>query len=108
MGWFDFACGEGLDSPGMHLAHSDDGLHWTRVDGAPFVPVSYGFRGAEVPLTDERREGQRQWHTPLTLSDATDFYYDPVRGCYGRHGKEKMNCAWGWNGRAPGDCLRGR
>ena len=87
MGYFDFARGEELDSPGMHLAHSDDGLRWTRVEGAPFVPVSYGFRGAEVPFANEKREGQRRWHTPLTMSDSTDFLYDTVRDCYAWYGK---------------------
>ncbi len=87
MGYFDFARGKEIDTPGMHLAHSEDGLEWTPVPGAPFAPVAYGFRGVEVPRAGEPCTGQELWHIPLTMSDATDFFYDPMRKCYCWYGK---------------------
>lgn len=86
MTYFDFA-GEGADEmPGLHAAFSADGIHWKKHPVAPLSPIAYGRGGfaAPVPFADDQAE---PWSRPLTMSDAMDAMYDPVRGVYAVYGK---------------------
>jgi len=86
MAYFDFA-GEGADeTPGLHVAFSPDGIHWTKHPTTPLSPIAYGRGGlgSPVPFNDDQSE---PWHRPLTMSDALDAMYDPVRDVYAIYGK---------------------
>jgi len=62
---------DGGGDPGMRIAFSDDGIHWTPYEGNPVLP-DYGepwFVG------DPRR--------PRGVGDIIDIYWDPLRSRYG-------------------------
>ncbi len=61
---------DGGGDPGMRVAFSPDGLHWTRHDGNPVI-ADFGERWF---LDDPRR--------PYGAGDIVDVYRDPIRGCY--------------------------
>lgn len=79
MATYDFTVGEdGVERPGLVVAFSPDGIHWTKHPQAPLLRTSYG--GHE--LTPFAGEPGREWHIPLTISDAMDVIYDPPREAY--------------------------
>jgi len=84
MATYDFTVDEdGVERPGLVVAFSPDGIHWTKYPKAPLIRTSYG--GHEmVPFCDE---SGREWHIPLTMSDAMDVIWDPRREAYVIYGK---------------------
>ena len=85
MATYDFCiAADGVERPGLVVAFSPDGIHWTRHADAPLLRTSYG--GHELtPYEDET--GLRPWHIPLTISDAMDVFRDPQRDCFALYSK---------------------
>jgi hypothetical protein len=82
---FDFAKDEkGEEFPGLCVAFSPDGIHWTKHAGKPLLIASYG-EPAPPPFAGEARG--KWWDTPLAVSDAIDVFYDPVREVFASYGK---------------------
>ncbi len=87
MGYFDFSRDvNGADRPGLCVAFSPDGIHWTKHADAPLVPVSYCGYADPVPFADEIETGP-DWHVPLTMSDTVDIFWDPVQQVWAWYGK---------------------
>lgn len=85
MAYFDFAFDEGREYPGLCVAFSPDGIHWTKHPKAPLLRVSYGAYGEPVPFEDEAEK--RPWAIPLSVADATDVFCDDKRGVFAFYGK---------------------
>ncbi len=79
MATYDFTVDEDeVERPGLVVAFSADGIHWTKHPHAPLIRTSYG--GHEpTPYEDDP---ERSWHIPLTISDAMDVIYDLPRDCF--------------------------
>jgi hypothetical protein len=76
MATYDFTADEdGIERPGLVVAFSPDGIHWTKHPRAPLIRTSYAGH-LPTPFADE---AGRPWHIPLTISDAMDVIYDPPR-----------------------------
>jgi hypothetical protein len=73
MAYFDFAPAGGRDVPGLNVAFSPDGIHWTKYPHAPLLPSAYGDGGELVPF---HGEPGRELLVPLALSDVIDACYD--------------------------------
>lgn len=85
MAYFDFATHGGVERPGLNIAFSPDGIHWTKPDiPMPRSPISYGRLEDPEPFKGE--EG-RLWDIPITMSDALDVFYDEPRGLFSIYGK---------------------
>ena len=84
MAYFDFAQDQGHEYPGLCVAFSPDGIHWTKHAQAPLLRAFYGDYEEPVPFADEPG---RPWALPLSVSDATDAFYDPVRRVFAIYGK---------------------
>jgi hypothetical protein len=84
MVYFDFVTHNGREYPGMCVAFSPDGVHWTKHPDGPVLRASYGNPGEEVPYRDDPK---RPWAVPLSISDATDVFYDPRLGVFAAYGK---------------------
>lgn len=84
MVYFDFGIDGGKEYPGLHVAFSPDGIHWTKHTKTPLLRSSYGTAGQAVPFGDEKG---RPWSVPLSMSDAVDVFYDPKRGVFAGYGK---------------------
>lgn len=76
MAYFDFSSRQGKEYPGLSVAFSPDGIHWTKEPGVPLLRSAYGNRGTPVPFVGETTQ---PWLLPLSISDATDVFYDPPR-----------------------------
>jgi hypothetical protein len=74
MAYYDFAVDRGREYPGLNVAFSPDGIHWTKHPHAPLSRTSYGGQHRSVPFSDETG---RDWDIPLSMSDALDVFYDP-------------------------------
>lgn len=85
MAYFDFARDAGREYPGLCVAFSPDGIHWTKHSPAPLLRASYGEFGETVPFQDE--VDSRPWSVPLAMSDALDALYDAKRGVFAIYGK---------------------
>ncbi len=85
MAYTDFAIDEGKEYPGLNVAFSPDGIHWTKYPKAPLHRTSYGHYEIPVPYEDET--GGELWPNPLTMSDAVDVFYDPVRKAFVSYAK---------------------
>ena len=82
---FDFARDEkGEEFPGLCVAFSPDGIHWTKHPGKPLLVASYG-QPAQPPFAGEPRG--KWWDNPLAVSDAVDVFYDPIRAVFASYGK---------------------
>lgn len=80
MAYFDFDASVPRGRPGLHVAFSPDGIHWTRPDvPMPLMPTAYGNYGDPVPF---QGEPGREWAVPLSISDAHDIYYDSAKGVF--------------------------
>jgi len=80
MAYFDFDASVRRGRPGLHVAFSPDGVHWTRPDvPMPLMPTAYGNHGDPVPFQDEPG---REWAVPLSIADAHDIYYDSQKGVF--------------------------
>jgi hypothetical protein len=76
MATYDFSVDDdGVERPGLVVAFSPDGIHWTRHPHAPLIRTSYA---GHLPTPYEDEPG-RPWHIPLTISDAVDAIFDPLR-----------------------------
>jgi len=88
MAYFDWAHTETGEYPGLCVAFSPDGIYWQKYERAPLSKISYGQWAEEVPFADET---DRPWAIPLSMSDGTDVFYDPVREVYAWYGKMWMD-----------------
>ena len=77
MAYTDFAMDEGKEYPGLNVAFSADGIRWAKHPKSPLHRTSYGDFETPLPFSDE--VGRRWWDEPLTMADAIDVFYDPVR-----------------------------
>jgi len=90
MAYFDFSGHGENEDPGLCVAFSPDGIHWTRHPVAPLSLMAHGQGRLdhEVPFSDDP---DNPWIRPLTMSDALDAMFDPVRGCFAIYGKMWIN-----------------
>ena len=84
MAYFDFEAGDEIERPGLCVAFSPDGIHWTKHPDQPLLRSSYGDWGEEVPCVDEE---DRPWAVPLSMSDGGDVLWDPLREVFAVYGK---------------------
>lgn len=84
MAYFDWSETAQGQMPGLCVAFSPDGIVWSKHSQAPRLPISYGALGAELPLSTDR---DQPWSVPLSMSDGTDVFFDPVRAVYVWYGK---------------------
>ena len=84
MAYFDFTKDHGVEYPGLNVAFSPDGIHWAKHPEGPLSRAAYGSYGDPVPFADETN---RPWAIPLSMSDALDALYDPVRDVFAIYGK---------------------
>jgi hypothetical protein len=84
MAYFDFARDHGQEYPGLCVAFSPDGKVWTKHPEAPLLRAFYGDYEEPVPFVGEPG---RPWAVPLSASDATDVFWDPVRSVFAIYGK---------------------
>ncbi len=100
MAYYDWVKGSDHEYPGLCVAFSPDGIHWTKHSEGPLFRTSYGARGVPPPFADE--DGYREtpvkdkpvrktWFYPLTMADAVDVFYDPRRAEYVLYGKIWMD-----------------
>lgn len=76
MAHYDFSMDQGQEYPGLSVVFSPDGIHWTKEPRAPLLRSAYGKHGTPVPFVGESAQ---PWLLPLSISDATDVFYDPPR-----------------------------
>lgn len=90
MAYYDWSVAGKREEPGLHVAFSPDGVHWTKHDQGPLLPSLYG-RAAAPPFVDEDpyrevpvqgKPPRKTWSYPLSMSDVTDVFWDPVRRVY--------------------------
>jgi hypothetical protein len=87
MSYFDFAEDRWGGAPGLHVAFSPDGIHWTVPDiSMPRQPIYYAGYENEVPFPNDP-ESPGHWITPLSSSDARDVFYDEAREEFVDYGK---------------------
>ncbi len=84
MAYFDWAQTPQGEYPGLHVAFSPDGMRWHTHPHAPLSKISYGQLAEEVPF-DDAEDGP--WDIPLSMSDGTDVFFDPLRQVYAWYGK---------------------
>jgi len=85
MAYFDFGMDNGVEYPGLHVAFSPDGIHWSKPDiPMPLSRIAYGNYGAPVPV---RGESGRKWSIPLSMSDAFDVFHDSKHDVFAIYGK---------------------
>ncbi len=85
MAYFDFTrAQDGREYPGLNVAFSPDGIHWTKHSQGPLSRASYGDFGEPVPFSDETNH---PWSIPLSMADALDVFYDSPRKIFAIHGK---------------------
>lgn len=85
MAYFDFAKQGDVETPGIHVAFSPDGIHWSKPDvPMPRLPIAYGKLEQPVPF---KNESGRAWSIPLSMSDAVDVFYDAPRRMFAIYGK---------------------
>lgn len=91
MTYYDWSVDGQREEPGLHVAFSPDGVRWTKHDQGPLYRTLYGGRSLPPPFADEDpyketpvkdKPARKTWSYPLTLSDAVDVFYDPVRSVY--------------------------
>ena len=78
MSYFDWTPSGGREYPGLCVAFSPDGIEWTKHPIGPLSRMAYGSGvfGGPLPFTDDASE---PWLIPLSMSDAVDCLWDPVR-----------------------------
>ena len=84
MAYFDFTRDGGQEYPGLNVAFSPDGIHWTKHPRGPLSRASYGDHGEALPFQDQTN---RPWAVPLSMADALDAFYDPPRRKFAVYGK---------------------
>jgi len=86
MSYFDFSGDGDQENPGLQVAFSPDGIHWTKHHEGPLSLMSHG-RGHSAPTLPFSDDTERPWLRPLTMSDAVDCIYDPKIMKYAIYGK---------------------
>ena len=90
MAYYDWSVGGKREEPGLHVAFSPDGIHWTKHNKGPLLPSLFG-RAAVLPFADEEpyrevpvkgKPPRKTWSYPLTMSDVVDVFWDPIRQVY--------------------------
>ena len=79
MAYFDFSKEGGHEYPGLSVAFSPDGIHWTKHPQAPLLKSAYFDTGDLVPFHDEPG---REWLVPNAVSDVIDAFYDSRIGAF--------------------------
>ena len=79
MAYWDFAKDQGKEYPGLCVAFSPDGIHWTKHPKAPLIKACYA--DVEQPPYGDDRDAT-PWVKPLSVSDVIDLMYDPKRESY--------------------------
>ncbi|MBL8825963.1 MAG: hypothetical protein JNM18_03195 [Planctomycetaceae bacterium] len=98
MAYYDWSERDGRVYPGLHVAFSPDGIHWTKQPDGPHYLTAYGSRGTqpivegeptytETPAPGKPIPTRKTWQYPLTMSDAVDVMYDPRRDVFAIYGK---------------------
>jgi hypothetical protein len=96
MAYYDWVLKNGRPEAGLHVAFSPDGIHWTKHPEAPLYPTAFGAQRMQPPFTDEDgyvevpvkgKPSKKHWNLPLTMSDASDVFYDPKREVFAIYGK---------------------
>ena len=87
----------GQEWPGYFAAFSPDGIHWTKSEQNPLLRTAYGGRGLQPPFNDEdpysekwdkgKNFMRKTWKLPMSMSDATDVFFDPNKKVYTVYGK---------------------
>ena len=89
MAYYDFSIADdGVERPGLSVAFSPDGIHWTKYPHAPLIRTYYAGTDQPVPFVGEKG---REWAVPLTMSDALDAIYDPHYDRFVIYGKMWIN-----------------
>lgn len=100
MAYYDWSTERGREYPGLHVAFSRDGIHWTKHDKGPLYRTHYGGRGLPPPFADEdpyketpakNAPVRKTWFFPLTMADAVDVFFDPRREKFVIYGKMWMD-----------------
>jgi hypothetical protein len=90
MAYYDWSVVGQREEPGLHVAFSPDGIHWTKHDQGPLLRSLFG-RTAVLPFAGEEpyhevpvkgKPPRKTWSYPLTMSDVIDVFWDPVRQVY--------------------------
>jgi hypothetical protein len=90
MAYYDWSVVGKREEPGLHVAFSPDGIHWTKHGQGPLLRTLFG-RAAAVSFADEEpyhevpvkgKPPRKTWSYPLTMSDVIDVFWDPVRQVY--------------------------
>jgi len=85
MAYFDFATYDGVEQPGLNVAFSPDGIHWSRPEvPMPRSVISYGRLEEPIPF---KGQPKTEWNIPLSMSDALDVFYDAPQGLFAIYGK---------------------
>lgn len=82
MAYFDFSQPTATNKslPGLFIAFSPDGIHWTTPDvPMPIQRTAYGDYGERVPL---QNEPGRELSVPLSIADCHDVFFDASRGVF--------------------------
>lgn len=97
MAYFDFETSDAGEYPGLCVAFSPDGIHWSKPDiPMPVQRIAYGNLDRRLPFRDEPGS---EWSIPLSTSDARDVFYDTKREEFVDYGKMWLdgpagNMAW--------------
>jgi hypothetical protein len=96
MAYYDWSVIDGREYAGLHVAFSADGVHWAKHAGGPLYKTAYGGRGIQPPFGEQDaytekpvrgKPPRKTWAYPMTMSDAVDVFWDPVRRVFVIAGK---------------------
>lgn len=97
MAYYDWSVDAGQEYPGLHVALSPDGIRWTKHPKGPLLRTAYGGRGMQPTFTDEasfqqtfdpvKKLYRKTWIMPMSMSDAVDVFWDPIRQVFVIYGK---------------------
>lgn len=88
MAYWDFVKRGGEQYPGLCVAFSPDGIHWTKHAKAPLL---YGSYGTPEPTPFDTDLAKKKWNIPNSISDVIDVCFDPPRQKYVIYAKTWMN-----------------
>jgi hypothetical protein len=91
----------GHQEPGLQIAFSPDGIHWTKHHSPALFKTSYGLRGIQPYFAGENpykktpgaagKPDRQSWAYPLCMADAVDVFYDPRCSAFVIYGKMWMD-----------------
>lgn len=88
---YDWSVVDGREEPGIQVAFSPDGIHWTKHPGTllktPYgryvqPPFSDEDPYVEIPATENKPVRKRWNYPPPMMSDVIDVFYDAVNNDY--------------------------